>query len=102
MNNLMLRISGPELTQLRNLVTDVGKEIALVHPKDAGAPTEREAPESALDTAWSRLVKLLDLGPEPELRECPKCRRLNMLGATRCGHCWSVLPPVERKDTRVG
>lgn len=101
MNNHMLRFSDLDLTQLRNLVNDVGKEITLLHAKDADSPTGHEGPKTALDTTWSRLVSLLDLGPEPVSLECPRCKRLNLLGATRCGHCWSVLPAVERKDKQV-
>jgi hypothetical protein len=47
---------------------------------------------------WSRLVEMLDLGAEPEMRECPNCKHMGMLLATRCGHCWAVLPP--RKDAK--
>ena len=93
MNNLMLSFSGANLTRLRTLVIAVGKEIALV-PR-AAMTDERQAPKTALDVAWSELVEMLDLGAEPEMRECPGCRHLCPLGATRCGHCWVSLPAVK-------
>ena len=48
-----------------------------------------------LAASWAQLVKLLALGPAPEYRECPHCKQLGMLSATRCGFCWAMLtPPV--------
>jgi hypothetical protein len=91
MNNLMLSFAGAELTRLRGLVTAVGKEVALV--AGAAASPDGKGPRTALETTWSRLVAMLDLGDEPEMRECPKCGQACMLMATRCGHCWSALPP---------
>lgn len=93
MNNLMLSFSGADLTRLRTLVIAVGKEIALI-PR-AAMTAERPIPGTALDTAWSKLLQMLDLGAEPEMRECPRCMDLCPLGATRCGHCWASLPAVK-------
>jgi hypothetical protein len=95
MNNLMLSFSGAELSRLRTLVTAVGKEIGLVPGGNATA--ESKGPKTALDTTWSHLVEMLDLGTEPEMRECPECKRSCMGGASRCGHCWAVLPPLKLK-----
>jgi hypothetical protein len=92
MNSLRLSFSGAELTRLRKLVADVTNELALARPKDSTAPKKGEATRTPLEATWSRLVEMLDLGPEPALHECPKCKRLNMLGSTRCGYCWSILP----------
>lgn len=39
------------------------------------------------------LVKQLALGPEPATRACPRCKRLGMSAATRCGNCWIALTP---------
>jgi hypothetical protein len=47
---------------------------------------------AAFSEPWRRLVAALDLGPEPALRACPRCKELGMLGATRCGYCWFALP----------
>jgi hypothetical protein len=74
----------------------VGKEIALV--PGAATAAESQNPRTALDMTWSRLVDMLDLGTEPEMRECPACKHLCMLGATRCGHCWTSLPALKAKE----
>lgn len=68
-------------SRLRALVA----EVELTIP-DAGADPMR--------VAWRRLVAALELGPEPEIRACPRCGGLGMLAATRCGHCWSALVPA--------
>ena len=91
MNNLMLSFAGADLSRLRTLVTAVAKEIALV--PGAAAP-ESQTPRSALDMTWSNLVQMLDLGAEPEFRECPTCKHACALGASRCGHCWTSLPAL--------
>jgi hypothetical protein len=92
MNSLRLSFSGAELTRLRSLVAEVANELALAQPKDSTTPEQGDAPRTPLEATWSRLVQMLDLGPEPALHECPKCKRLNMLGSARCGYCWSILP----------
>ncbi len=95
MNNLMLSFSGADLSRLRTLVTDVGKEIALA----PGATTaESQNLRTALDMTWSRLVEMLDLGTEPEMRECPTCKHQCTLRASRCGHCWTSLLPFVPKE----
>ena len=95
MNNQMLSLSGADLSRLRTLVTAVGKEIALA----PGATTsESQSPRTALDTTWSRLVEMLDLGKETEMRECPTCKHQCTLGASRCGHCWTSLLPFVAKE----
>jgi len=98
MNTHMLRFSGPELTRLRNLIAEVGKEIHLVRAGDTAQPG---GTKTALDTTWSRLVDMLDLGPEPEMCDCPTCKRPSLLGATRCGSCWSSLPALKGKEKLV-
>jgi hypothetical protein len=95
MNNLLLKVSGVDLSRLRTLVAGVGKEIALV--KGEAAPTEGPRPGTALEVAWSHLIAVLDLGSEPEMRECPACKDLCMLGATRCWHCWASLEAAKAK-----
>ena len=47
-----------------------------------------------LTASWAELVKVLALGPEPELRECPVCRQTGMRAATLCGYCWTKLAPL--------
>jgi len=50
-------------------------------------------PPSGLLASFRDLVAQLDLGPEPELRECPVCAHLGRRAATRCGTCWAALTP---------
>jgi hypothetical protein len=92
MNNLTLSFSGADLSRLRTLVTAVGKEVALV---PGATVAESQTPRSALDMTWSSLVEMLDLGNEPETRECPTCNHRCALGASRCGHCWTSLPALK-------
>jgi hypothetical protein len=99
MNNLTLAFSGVDLSRLRTLVAAVDKEVALV--MGAATAAESQTPRSALDMTWSRLVAMLDLGAEPEMRECPSCKSLCMLGATRCGHCWTTLPTLKAQEKLV-
>lgn len=47
-----------------------------------------------LRSSWAELLKLLALGPEPEVRECPVCKHIGMCAATRCGYCWTKLSPL--------
>ena len=52
------------------------------------------SPENAeLRASWGQLMKLLDLQPVHQLRECPTCGFVGMRAATRCGHCWTALVP---------
>jgi hypothetical protein len=73
--------TGPDAkrTQLRTLVAEMDVAIA-----DSG-----DAPRAV----WQRMVAVLDLGPEPAVRACPKCGAKGMSAATRCGHCWTSLTP---------
>ncbi len=48
---------------------------------------------AATQGAYDELVKDLDLGPEPELRDCPHCKHTGLKAATRCGRCWAKLTP---------
>ena len=94
MNNLMPSFSAADVSRLGTLVAAVRKEIALV--PDAPATTEGPPRHSPLEATWSRLVGMLDLGPEPEMRVCPECKHPYTLAATRCGHRWASLPPLSR------
>ncbi len=96
MNNMLLSFSGADITRLRALVSAVATEIA--HVPGRVTTAESQGPVSALDMTWSRLVEMLDLGTEPETRECPECKHPCALGATRCGHCWAALPPLKNKE----
>jgi len=98
MNNSMLSFAGADLSRLRTLVAAVEKEIALV---PGATSADSKTPRSALDTSWSRLTDMLDLGTEPAMRACPKCNHLCALGASRCGHCWTSLPSLKAKEAPV-
>lgn len=95
MNNLMLSFSGADLSRLRTLVTAVDKEIALA---PGATSAESKNPRTALDSTWSSLVAMLDLGTEVEMRTCPACKHQCTLGASRCGHCWTSLPKLPTED----
>ena len=95
MNNLMLRFSAADVSRLRTLVAGVEKKMALVLSTLTTA--EGQPRKTALEMTWSNLVGMLDLGPEPEMRVCPECKHPCMLGATRCGNCWSHLPALATK-----
>ena len=98
MNNMMLSFTGADLSRLRTLVTAVEKEIALVPGATA---TDSKTPRNALDTSWSRLVEMLDLGTEPQMRECPACKHPCTLGASRWGRCWASLPSLKTKEQQA-
>jgi hypothetical protein len=52
--------------------------------------------------SWAELVRLLDLGPAPEMRACPTCGRGGLRAATRCGFCWSALPSAPAPRSQGG
>ena len=47
--------------------------------------------ENEVRARWTKLVELLELEPARRLRECPVCKHVGILEATRCGHCWTKL-----------
>jgi hypothetical protein len=73
----------------------VGREIALV---PFATVADDKTPRSALHMTWSSLVEMLDLGAEPEFRECPNCKHPCALRASRCGHCWTSLPALTARS----
>lgn len=77
-------------TLLRKLITDIdGHLVTMGTPPETGV----EPSLDALNASWVSMVKLLDLGPEPEVRDCPSCRGTIMRAATRCMHCWHKSAP---------
>ena len=68
---------------LRALVAAMDHEIATTKPS------------TQLEAAWGNLVRVLSLGPAPELRTCPRCNDIGMRAASRCGRCWVALAPLE-------
>jgi hypothetical protein len=84
--------SESDRVSLRIVVTDIERELASL-TREAPAAEHRLAID-ALIASWARLVELLALGAAPELRQCPRCGNSGRRAATRCGHCWSPLPPL--------
>jgi hypothetical protein len=74
--------SDVERERLRAVVATIDREMS-------GASTT-----GALSASWAELVKLLGLGPAPDVRECPSCHRSAMRAATLCGYCWTKLSPL--------
>jgi hypothetical protein len=50
--------------------------------------------DDGVRASFVQLVDQLALGPEPRWRNCPTCQHVGMEAATRCGFCWSKLPPL--------
>ena len=98
MNNSRTLLSGLDLTRLVTAVESMNHELALVPGESFTNATQ--TPLSALGESWRHLKSLLELGPEPSLRECPSCEQLCMLEATRCGHCWTPLPSLDKPVAR--
>lgn len=77
---MSIRFGDKSAATLRSLVAAIEREFASTPPSDA------------LRAVWAQVVDVLDLGPAPELRECPICSEIGMRAATRCIRCWSPLP----------
>lgn len=73
---------------LRTTISAVDHEITRLPAGDGNHATDE------LRATWTALVKLLDVGPAPETRECPTCHGLGMRAASRCGSCWTKLEPL--------
>ena len=76
-----------ERSTLRVAVAAVGHFIAHL-------PSAHSGPDGGLTEAWADLVKVLALGPERQLRDCPRCGHVAMRDATLCIHCWARLTPA--------
>lgn len=70
------------LATMRSLITVMDRELATTPRSDE------------LRKAWTEMVEVLALGPEPQLRTCPSCGEIGMRAATRCSRCWSALTPL--------
>jgi len=91
MNNQQIKSPDPAQSYLRSVVTAVDFEMS--HLRQA-MTDESHATVGRLIDRWEELVSSLALGPEPEYRECQFCGNIGMRLATRCGSCWSKLPPL--------
>lgn len=83
MNQPTLTIAESAQINLRRAVATVEKNLA-----ELTAPTQQSRALEELRGSWRAFLVLLDLGPEPERRECPFCGGPMRLLATRCVHCW--------------
>jgi hypothetical protein len=75
-------------SHLRDRLRDLDGAIASMRQVPTPASVD------AVADAARELGVTLDLGAEPPLVACPICRRLGMVGATRCGFCWASLKPA--------
>ncbi len=80
-SNLEVRTqhSDAEIARLRLLMAKVDEELV------------RAPVSEGLKGSWAEMVKLLAVGPAPDVRTCPVCSNIVMREATLCGHCWSKL-----------
>ena len=92
-NAFYLSLNQADVSRLRALMEAVEKEMN---------PTHLQAGETPLGIAWKRVVEMLDLGPEPKMRTCPACKHPCMIGAARCGHCWSTLAELPAAASPTG
>ena len=79
---MSISYSDKSVEALRALVAVMENEIATTKPS------------AQLAAAWGDLVRVLSLGPAPELRTCPRCSGIGMRAASRCGRCWIELKPL--------
>ena len=77
-------------TRLRAVVATIDQEV-LNLSRQAMGDDQSAKERGRLSSSWAELVKLLELGPAPQVRECPVCKRTGMREATRCGYCWAKL-----------
>jgi hypothetical protein len=80
-------------SRLRVTVAAIERELVSLSRQEPKEKDASDRPTHALTLAWSQLVHQLDLGPEPERRECPVCHNFGMIKATVCGFCWTQLSP---------
>lgn len=79
-------------SRLRATVATLEREAELLPVAPPGEDGHR-SPDRLRESIADLSVQL-DLGPEPELRDCPACGRSARREASRCGHCWATLPPL--------
>jgi len=74
---------------LRELLATVQTRIDSVSEVSTTADAKERV--AALGTAWSALGTHLAVGPAPDTRDCPACKREIMRAASVCGYCWEKL-----------
>jgi hypothetical protein len=88
-------MSQPTLTIAENAQTNLRQAVAAVEKNLAGltTPADQSGALEELRGSWRAFLVLLDLGAEPERRQCPFCSGPIRLNATRCVHCWKLSSP---------
>jgi hypothetical protein len=99
MSNSPLELPGSERASLRAAVETVNRQVSSL--KGHATLEEFRAATDTLVGSFTELVKLLDLGEAPALRECPRCKHLGMRAASRCGYCWIDLAPLADEAAAV-
>jgi hypothetical protein len=89
--NLHERGLDPARSRLRATIATMEKELSSL--RASSAKGGGGGAYDALIASFDDLVRQLALGPEPEVRECPKCGGIGMRFATLCGSCWTKLTP---------
>jgi hypothetical protein len=77
-----MQFSDADTARLRTLISDVDGELV------------RTSASEGLKGSWAEMMKILAVGPAPEVRTCPRCGNIGMVSATICGHCWAKLQPL--------
>ncbi len=85
--------SDTSRSELRGIVAKIDNELSRLSGQ--AATGESGVAISELLKDWAGLIRVLDLGPPPELRKCPVCSRFVMREATLCGYCWTKLVPPD-------
>jgi len=87
-------------SRLRATVAAIERELARFPAEVTN--DNRATPADGLRASVADLVGQLALGPEPEYRQCPVCKRVGLRVATVCGHCWTnLVPPPAPKSVEV-
>jgi hypothetical protein len=86
----------PARSRLRVLVARVGANLVRIEagPLDQAFSSEIRI----LAQNWQDLVTALALGEEPQLRNCPHCRRGVLREATRCRYCMRPSPAAKNES----
>jgi len=90
--NQHARGPDPVRSRLRATVAKMDREMATLRTPGA-ADADGKGLHHALIASFDDLVHQLALGPEPQVRECPKCGGIGMRVATTCWTCWTKLTP---------
>lgn len=93
MDPALFQLSENDRDRLRVMISAIERQVFCLSHEDT-AENHRIA-TSSLTSSWAALVELLAVGPAPALRACPVCQYMARREATRCGHCWTVLTPVQ-------